>query len=217
MAINDVYSVDFSQLWMAGGEPMHNVFFFRAKDANGTAQKLHGAFGDPAGIMGAINNLQTVQVKNSNIKVINLFSLTDFYDAPVSGTGFSAVATLPAQDTVSFTLKLNTRGIKPGRKSISGLPSAWQEAGRFSGVDPVANIAAMAAILSEDITDPDETAVFEPVVVKRIKTLVAAVGDKPAHYKYTLPDNVGDLDYGKVVAALANFHVGSMDTRDNGR
>jgi hypothetical protein len=217
MAINDLYMVDFQQKWGTGGEIMHMNFFYRAKDADGTAQALHAAMGGGDGIIGQINEIQSTWVKNFNLKVINLFSLTDFFEQGINGTGEVAQPALPAQDTMSFTLKLNTRGVKPGRKSVSGIPAIWNDHGIITNTDGIGAVNLLASMLAEDIEDTGTGAVFEPVVVKRVQTPVAATEERPAYTKYNLPTEAEDASWGKVVSVLVNNHFGSMDTRDNGR
>lgn len=217
MAINEIYMAQLKQTWGANGEPLLMNFFYRAKDANGTAQALHAAVGDASQVLGKVNALQSQHVKNVSIRVINLFSLTDFYEDGINGAGAVSGNAIPAQDTYSFSLKLNTRGVSPGRKSISGIPVDWIANGSVTNSTGIAAMAAMATQLAADITGGDPDAVFEPVVVKRIKTLVAATETRPAYYKYNLPTSIEDLDYGKVVAAITKTGVGSMDTRQNGR
>lgn len=217
MAINDIYMLTFVQSFGLGGEEVQTNWFYRAVDAGGTAEALHAAWGDPAGMLGLYCDTQTQFMKNKLIRVINLFSLTDFYEEGINGGGGFTGDTLPAFATMRYSLKLNTRGIKPGSKRVPGVPESVQVDGVITNETEIANMNLLANGMAQNIGGIDDVPEFEPVVVKRIKTLVPADGDKPAYYKYSLPDNSEDLNYGKVVAALANTRVGHQVSRGNGR
>lgn len=216
MAIGDIYQVIDNQTWGAGGEKFSNVWFYRALDAACSAQDLQGAWGSTAGMLGLVAFCQTLKVQHVSVQVMNLFSLTDFFEGSVNLEGELPGQALPMHSALNFTLKLNTRGIRPGSKRISGLSEAGNEDGIMVGTTEVGNINALAAAMSVDIAG-EGSAAYEHVVVKRIATEVAATEERPAHTEYSLPENVGELNYGRVVAALVNLHISHQTSRGNGR
>lgn len=187
---------------------MQNDFFYLVTDAGGTAEACYEAFIEDAAIMEAINAIQTDHVQNDFIRVLNLFSLTDFYEASVEGTGEYAVNTMPADDAINFTLKLNTRGVRPGHKRFSGLPVTYGNVGLVTDATYITKLNTLRTALHAPI-GVDLTPMFTPVVVKRI--VVPATEDHGKYYR--LPNTVEELNYGTVVSVLIDVNMGGQDSR----
>lgn len=211
MAIGDLFQLTLNQHLTGTTIPHVTNWTFAAVDVLGNAQGLFEGFTKEGGMLELINAVQSVSIINDSIRVINLFSLTDFYEADVEGTGSNAGSDiLPMNCAIGFSLKLDTRGVRPGRKSISGIPEGAAVSGLITASDYIEDINALRAAMSEDVVEP-LGAVFDPVVVKRIKYTVGTGDD--AHDAYRLPANAGEANYGHINSALVSLRTRSMSNR----
>lgn len=216
MAIGDIYEATFVQNYTLGGEETMNKFYFRAATAEATAQVLYDGMLETDSIVERINAIQGDNMKNNRLRVVNLFSLTDFYEDEVAGQGDGAAQMLPPHSAVNFTLKLNTRGVRPGSKRISGILEAAQENGFITDSSTIGALNSIATWLSGGGWSLIAMDDFEPVVVKRVPYTID--GGLPTEREAArLPTNVGELNYGVVVAALVNLRVSHQVSRGNGR
>lgn len=213
MALSDVWMLTFFQRIHDTAERMLGNYFYTSVDATANANTLAAAFTDAVdGMVPLINAIQTPGMHNDSVRVINLGLLSDFADLPVSGSGTDANAeTLPVHDAISFTLKINTRAMRPGSKRISGIAEANVVNGIVTQAGMITAIGALEIGLAAEIVDGAAT--FLPVIVKRIGL---PLGDPP-YTSYRLPETDGELVTGQVVAALASLKVSHQVSRGNGR
>lgn len=211
MAINDLYQITVVQKQTATGEKFSNVFTFRAVDATCSAAGLVEAMTNTGSVVDKMLAWQATAVSCDSLRVINLFSLTDFYEGSLVGSGLGAGEMLPAHNAVGYTLKLNTRGVSPGSKRFVGLSELAQVAGIITDATVLTALEALRVKLAQTITG-DVSDNYEPVVVKRI--LMEPDEDHPAPW-YRLPANVGEANWGKVVSAVLNVRVRHQISRGN--
>lgn len=215
MAIGDLYELTFVQADSETLEPIITKWYYAAVDVLGNAQGLFEGWTKDNSLLERINNLQCQTVLNQSIRIINLFSLTDFYENTVEGEGLIASAeSLPIHDVVNFTLKLDTRGVRPGSKRLSGIPESVQRQNLIRDGAYITDLNILANLMPDDVVEP-LGAVFDPVVVKRIKYTVGE--GEEAHDAYRLPANAGEANYGHINAALVNLKVSHQVSRGNGR
>lgn len=195
---------------------MSNVFFYRSADALGTAQNLSAVWKEPGNIANLVNQVQTTIAKNLSVKVINLYSDTDFYEDGHTGTGAIADDALPMHSAVNFALKIDTRALRPGSKRFSAIAELNQSNGIIGGVGVIEGFNNIAIALAADLESADPLAVYEPVVVKRIEYTIDE-GEETEHQSYRLPTTALETVFGNVTVALLNTHVSHQVSRGNGR
>lgn len=213
MALINVWQLTLRQLWGTGGEPMLNHFFFYSESSGAVALDLLEGFRATGGYLDEMNDLQGTFVKNDNIRVINLGSFTDFAEDAATGTGSAeADQLLPPHSAINFTLKLDTREIRPGSKRVSGIGELFQEHGLLSDAGYISAVNGFKNKMLEPIVWEDVS--FDHIVVKRVGLPTPGT---PPYSSYRLPGSDGELVYGNIVAVLANMKVSHQVSRGNGR
>ena len=208
MALDDVYQLKVKQ--DSNGQTFENLFFFERLDPAGTASDLIDGF--VADYVPEMRALQSQSTFVRTIECLNLGDLGDFDNEVLNLAGLAGSGdTLPVFNAVGYSLRLNTRAVKPGSKRISGILEAVVLNGRVTDPTYLAAMEAFRIKLDDEVTGA--LANYQPVVVKRIKTPI--VGTVPQKYKYLLP-TVGDpLVLGLVVQALFNQDITSQVSRKN--
>jgi hypothetical protein len=213
MALSDVWMATLTQGYMSLSEPILNNFFFTSVDAGANAQGLWEAITATDNLLDVINGIQNANIHNRNLRVINLGSLIDFYDVGLEGVGaVTAGEMLPPHDAVNFTLKLNTRAVKPGSKRFIGLTESMVANGVINDSGLITAIGALEIELSE--TQSNGSFDYNPVVVKRVGLPTPGT---PPYTSYRLPEDDSELVFGSVIAALVNLKVSHQVSRGNGR
>lgn len=216
MAIGDIYEVAHIQEHEDTGEKIMSKWYFRSKDALGSAANLYQAFKQANGYLVRINELQSRVLNNVELRVINLFSLTDFFFGNPTGQGtIASDEMLPLHSALNITLKLNTRGIRPGSRRISGIDEASQSKGLITGAAYITSLNSTLVFLSNTLTNATTADTYDHVVVGRIKYDVPDTDS--VREAYRLPANQGEANAGLVIAALANLRISHQVSRGNGR
>jgi len=213
MAIGDILELTFNQRWAITGEPMMVRLYYAIVDILGNANGLFNAWTAEDGIMELMNATQPDVVQNGSIRVVNLFSLTDFYEADVDGTGIVGGDALPPYCGTHYTLKLDTRGVRNGGICVPGIAEGSQVYGTITGSTPLAVVEALRLAFSEDVIEAG-AGVYDPVVVKRVRL---EPDEEHPKVRYRLPETTEELNYGHVNSALVNLKVAHRVTRGNGR
>lgn len=213
MALSDVFMATFEQHVSGSAEQLLNMFFYRKNTGLGTAQDLWETLTDDGNLIDLINNCQVTQVVNSNLKVINLGDLEDFYDVGVPNGGVLESEMLPIFNAMSFTLKLSTRAVKPGRKSFSGLGESFQANGVITFGDVLGNMEVLRIALAA-VTGVTGGIDYQPVVIKRV---LRAADETHPNPRYTLPITDEELVVADVVAAVFSTRIKHQTSRGNGR
>lgn len=213
MAINDVYELTHVQRHVATGELIQSKWYYNGVDLGASAEVLFDGWVAADGMLEAINLLQCDELENVTIRVINLFSLTDFYeDVPPATTFRAGEDCLPIHTALNISLKIDTRGVSPGSKRISGIPESAQVNGAIALGGYITEINALLALIPLNVGSGG-VGEFDPIVVKRIRE----GNGTTVPYSYSLPTNVGETNFGHVVAAVANFRLSHQVSRGNGR
>lgn len=187
---------------------IENVYFFDHVSGDGVSTDLALAF--EGEWLPLIQAMQVPSVVTDGIAVYNMGDLGDFANLPLLSAGlYPDPNPLPAFSAVGFTLKLNTRAVRPGSKRIAGVSEAATDGDTIVVSGMLAAMEAFRLALQSDLTSGGDT--WNHVVVKRTKTAIA--GTTPTQYRYGLP-NIGDpFVSGRVVAALTNKDVTSQVSR----
>lgn len=205
MALADVYQLVVKA--HLGSVNLENVFFYNRTVGSGNAGVLAAQF--LTDIIPLITPLQNVGVIYDQITAFSLGDLSDFTNLVLANTGEVTGDSLPTSDALSYSLKLDTRAIRPGGKRISGIPESVQNDGQVTDATYITALNTLRDALNNALSPSGST--FVPVVVKRIKTLVS--GTTPPQYTYRLP-GVGDtLTLGTVVQVLSSTILGSQVSR----
>lgn len=206
MAINDVYMLTDIQSY--GVKVMENVYFFESIDTPGNAGDLIEGF--IATYLPAIRQLQAAGIYHTEIKCQSLGDLSDFDDVPMALSGLAGAGdTLPSFVAVGYSLKPDSRVVRPGSKRIGGILEAVVTNGVIVEPTFVTNVEALRIILDDNITATDST--YQHVIVKRVKESV--VGTVPPAFTYRLPLTDAELVLAVVRQALSNLQVSSQVSR----
>lgn len=206
MALNDLYQLTLNQTLF--GRDIQNTFFYERQDPAGNAADL----GDNwrINILPSVLGVQSALVDCVSIAVINLGDLGDFITIPDSSPGgYGEVDTLPAFNAVGYSLRLNTRAVRPGSKRVAGVPEEASLNGVLVNPTYLTRVETLRVALYAEVTGADAS--YFPVVVKRIKEPVA--GTVPPKFTYRLPTTGDPVTIGTVVSALSNPDVTSQTSR----
>jgi hypothetical protein len=198
MSLNTIYQVRARQQFNTGGKEMETVWFFDHTAGVGNASDLAVAWGTSRGDL--INPLQTLDVHNYSIDVINLGDLSDFVSLPWTGVGGITDDSLPPYAALGYTMKLNTRAVRKGSKRISGIPESAGRNGVITLGSYLTLMETLRLAMQQEITTASDT--WLPVVVKRVRTAIP--GTTPTRYTYRLPTSDAELVVGEVVVVLTS-------------
>lgn len=216
MAINDLYHVQLFQRVLGRTEPLVTNWFYNGVTLACTAESLANGFQQADGMLESINAIQSHNIQNESLKVLNLFSLTDFIEVNLDGEGAIGGEMLPEYCGISFTKKLDTRGVRPGRVNVMGVPEAVTNINIISDAGYIGFCDALATAMADDINiDVDE--IYDPVVIKRIPYTLPATDRLPERTAYRLPTGSGEADFGHITAVLWSAKTSHVITRGNGR
>lgn len=200
-----MYQVILHQLYEQ--KEMSNVFFYRPATGTGTAQEVLDGF--VTDVLPAINGIQENDViTNRLIQVLHLFDLADFVEDTVSGGGVRAGGgSMPSFVAVNYTLRVNTRAVRAGKKRFSGVGESYVQKGIVTDATYIGHLQALKTELGSELVGASAT--YKPCVVKRI--FVEATPTAKAHYR--LPEVVGELEYGDVTTVLVNLTCTTQNSR----
>jgi len=209
MALNSIFMLSHVQTF--SDEEMMSNYFFNKTAGSGTAGDLAAAFIDT--FVPAISAFTVSAVINKLIRVINLGDLTDFVETVDVTAGALADQPLPIFSAVGYTLKLDTRAVRPGSKRISGLSENSGQGGVITDVATFALVNALRELMFAPLTDGSST--WQQVVLKRVREDV--VGTVPLQHTYRLPETDDELIFGSVVECLTSPNLSHQVSRGNGR
>lgn len=185
--VNDIYTVTING--EIDQELTANVFTYGAESTVCSAENLAVAFwllfGEP------LREMVSTWYRVNSISVSNLNSDTDFYNYPLiaDNTGLVGGDPLPSYCAFHFYSPTRNRSMRGGQKRFAGVAEQQTEASSLN-TDPVfaAKRNTMAGIMSE-VIDDQLGGFYQPVIVKRIKTVVGGKN------RYTLPVTLNGNTY----------------------
>jgi len=213
MALSDIYELTLAQLYGAGGERLLTKWYYQKAGSGESASDLAEHFFGTGSMLARLNAFQSTKIVNETVRVINLGDLADFADVTLTGGGALATDAAPAFCAVGFTLKLDTRAVRPGSKRIPGVSEADQADGIIVNAGVITDINLAAVQMAEDIAG-DSAELYRPVVLKRVHIVEAG---PPARDFYRLPETDEELVAARVIVALVNMKVTHQVSRGNGR
>ena len=206
MALTDVYQLIMKQTVFA--ELAQNVFTFEKLDPLGTAEDLVDGF--ITDYLAEIRRVQSSSVGTYEVSAINLGDFSDFHSEPVALGGLAGAGdTMPAFNAVGYSLRPNTRLVRPGSKRFSGIPEAVVLNGVITEPGYVDAVEDVRIKLDDNVVGVLSD--YQHVIVKRIKEPVT--GTVPLRYTYRMPTTGDTLVLGLVTQAFSNLEVTSQVSR----
>jgi hypothetical protein len=205
MALADIYQLtDFQRL--PSGEEVQNVYFYQRGSSAGTAADLEQEW--ESTVRAAVLGVQSNVFVHFLTRVVSLGNVADFNENSDAGiVGLREAGVRNEWDAFSYTLRPETRAVRPGHKRIGGVPEG--DSLYTNGVVTDSSMlilmhavrTAFATVLS---SDDDE---YTPVIVKR-----QLVGGN-----YRLPITDEELVAVPIVIALLNNKITHQTSRGNSR
>jgi len=201
----NIYQLEFNQA--VGAVEMKNVFHYVVEGAGGTAEELATKF--KADVIPKITAWQSSPITNQSLKVFSLYLPSDFTEEALTGVGGAgSTEYLPLHDAVNFTMKLNTRAIRPGKKRFSGLTEGDTSQGWVTNSVVITALNSLRTQIGTTMTG-SSGALYRPCVVKRIKETDAETGK----VSYRMPVTVEETVWGGILAVLLNLRVTTQRSR----
>jgi len=214
LVINDVYAVTLRQMML--GQRVTNVFFYEQFAAftptSGTvAADLAQTFGNV--VMPGINNIQPTDVVNVQIDVENLFVGADVGQSIETGGGGFGTNSISTFNAPAFKLAVPAKTTRSGSKRIAGVANNLVTDGVFTDATYIGAASTLEGLMTQNLAGlaPATANVFRPVVVKRIKELIAG------KTKYRLPNVIGEKIVQVVVDVVFQLIMSTQNSRKIGR
>lgn len=205
MALSDIYMLTDTQKFSQGGEAV-NVWFYQRLDPAGTAADLLGAFEED--MIPKMTAFQCNNVAHSDLQCINLGDLEDFAaSSPVAVGGISSDM-LPKFNALNFTLRGNSRAVRPGSKRIAGLAEDGVADGVVTDGTIIGHINTLASQMTTNIEDTAGLSAYQHVIIKRVE--YTTPGGNTA---WRLPQTGAELVVVPVTAVLVNLTLTSQVSR----
>jgi hypothetical protein len=181
------------------GEKMLNVFFYKDDTGTGTADDLRLAYKDRVQLQ--MLDVQSADLQHVGISVINLFDESDFSTDSDVRTGTIGIEAMPHAVAVNFTLRPNSRAVRPGSKRIAGPPESAGNHNVINNPTYIGNLNGLVTQFAANIDAPiSPVSSYDPAIVKRIPYITPE--GKPA---YRLPANASEANVFLVIAALVSL------------
>jgi len=211
MALSDIFQLILRSSF--GSEQINNTFFFERSGAAASAAAVAGAW--VTAFEPKIANMTCSSITFKTLDVTNLGDLTDFHTEVLADTGIDVRPMLPTSVAVNYSLKLDTRAIRPGSKRFAGVPEEATAINTITEAPYIAFLETLRVQLQTALTSGAGATTWTPVVVKRIKYVPDPL--RPTHFAYRLPEPGDTLVVGHVVQALVNLTLSHQVSRANGR
>lgn len=209
MALVDIAVVEFVQTY--GAEEIRNVFTYERVNTAASWESLASSFIET--VVDAINLLQVGDIVNRLVRITSLGDLSvQVEEVPPGGGDGTGEQMLPLHDAVNFTLRTDTRAVRPGKKRVSGILEASQSGGVITSPTTIANLELVRTALGKSLPASATTPDFRPVVVRRVK-----YAPRPGAEAYRLPLPGDPLVVAGVRQVLVNTKITTQRSRGNGR
>lgn len=202
MAVGDIFQATLQGVYETTLQDTNNVFFYRQETANTSIQtdsvSLAAAFYD--NMLSSVSaetplvNIMSAECSYRRLYVINLFEPTDFYDWTFTDPIDGAVGGEFASNLLAWSFRSNRtrRDIRRGFKRFPGVAETQLEGNSITAAaeEAAENIATqLGETIQYSVYAPD-SALFAPVVVKRIKEI-----STEGEITYRLPEDIGEAVY----------------------
>lgn len=210
MALSDAYMLRDFQTYE--GEEILNVYFFQDLLLASIAQNLVEAY--ETGFLPKVKAIQTSNVVHVKLDAVNLADPSNFYEKVIAVAGDTTSDPLPAHDAVNYSLRINSRSLRPGSKRYCGVAEEYTTKNLITNAGYIALLETLR-VQQSDILLSGVVETFQPIVVKRVKYNPDPL--QPDKFAYRLPEDDGEYVFGDVVDSLLNLKVSHQVSRGNGR
>jgi len=210
MAIGDLYQLTLKYDIPNQGDDSLNVFQYVQTAGTSTLAQMRDGWDNTIGL--AIRTIQAQTVFWIGQKIENLFDLDEFLEYSYPEGTVHGVVTFdcsPSADAVGFTLKRSTRTVRNGAKRFGGLPAPYVVDNVIEDAGYLDDLNSLGELLSTEFSADGGTAVYEPVIVKRIKT---ANPDYPDNSKYPFIYSMPTSPVGAVMPVVAGYSFNTFPT-----
>lgn len=209
MALSDCYMVRDIQDFF--GEQMLNVYFYQDLLLASTAENVVDSF--VADVLPKVLDIQNGSIKHVLVDAVNLGDPGNFYEEIHDDVGTYSGDMLPPFNAINYSLRLNSRLLRPGSKRYAGVNESVQINGLLTDATYLTKVEALrvqqSAILLSGVLST-----FQPIVVKRVKYNPDPLDE--THFAYRLPQTDEEFVFGNVIDALTTTHVSHQVSRKVG-
>ncbi len=210
MALSDIYMVRDIQDYQE--EPLMNVYFFQDITTAITAESVVTAYIED--FLPAVRAIQTADVTHTKVDAVNLADAGNFFESVIALDGSHAGESLPAHSAVNYSLRINSRALRPGSKRYCGIDESLVSGNLITNATYIGLLNTLrsqqSALIGEGIAEN-----LKQIVVKRV--LYEVPDSSPVRMAYRLPLTDEKLVTGDVVDALLNLKISHQVSRGNGR
>lgn len=210
MALSDTYMLRDVQDY--GGETILNIYFFTDILLASTAQNLVEAW--ESGFLPKVAQIQTANVHHNLIDAVNLADPSNFFEKKVTVSGINGVSALPAHDAINYSLRINSRALRPGSKRYCGIGEEFTTDNLITGTLFLTYLEALRVQQSQTLLS-GVVQTFKPVVVKRVQYVPDPL--HPEKVAYRLPETDAEFVSGDVIDALVALRISHQVSRNNGK
>lgn len=210
MALSDCYML--RDVQTSQNEEILNVYFYQDLLLASTAENVVTAF--IAGVLPKVRPIQTTVLHHVKVDAVNLADPANFYEEIIDLAGTNTGDPLPAHSAVNFSLRINSRALRPGSKRYCSIPEGAVDGNDINNSTYLALLETLrvqqSAILLSGVV-----ATFQPIVIKRVP--YTPTGSPMGHIAYRLPTTDAEFVFGNVVDALTSRRISHQVSRGNGR
>lgn len=124
------------------GQRVLNRYFYGTElSMSSNAEDLANEFA--ATMVAVIVGLQVPELIHTEIMVVNISDITDYYTLGINTPGIRETDGMPPQDAIGFRAAQPGYGLRPASKRIAGFPEDYQEFGNVAVTElSIVNVAA---------------------------------------------------------------------------
>lgn len=210
MALSDCYVLRDFQTYE--NEQLMNVYFYQDLLLASTAENVVDSY--EADMLPKVAAIQTSNLVHVKIDAVNMADPSNFFEHVIATAGTTTSDPLPSHDAINFTLRLNSRALRPGSKRYSGVAEEYTTKNFVTNSGYIALLETLR-IQQHTILLSGVLETFQPIVVKRVA--YHPEGTPEGHIAYRLPETDEEFVFGNVIDALVNLKVSHQVSRGNGR
>lgn len=210
MAIADVYMLRNFQRYQ--NEDLLNVYFYQDVIVGNNAEDL--VEGWKLDVLPKIVACQTAAITHRLVDAVCLGDPSNFFESALTSTGELGGDTLPAHNAVNFSLRINSRALRPGSRRLCGIQEEATTLNFITGAGLIGVLNTLRAKYKSKVLVGIIEA-YQPIVVKRVPYEIVDVDG--THTAYRLPENDEELVTGDIVECLLNTKISHQVSRGNGR
>lgn len=219
MAIGDVYQIKASQRVPNVGDEVLNIFFYSHFSGASDLEDVLTEWNLTVGLPMRLCQTQTTTwnyLEISNLYDVTEFARLDFAAGTVKGDYNDDTA--PPSTAINFTLQRTSKTVRNGSKRLGGLSNPLVAYGQVTNTGLLEKLQAVAVAFALPIEEPVGGAIFNPVIVGRVKTANPDYPDNSKYpFLYSLPTEPGQSPVVLVKSAKYSPFVSTQVSRKTNR